>query len=354
MKKHGKLVHLGIGIGFGAFFLWFALRDVDPGKLWECLKSVRLWTLGPMLALLVLFFWLKAIRWSLLLRPLRPEAPLRVREVVPAMMIGFMGNNVLPAHLGEFLRMYVLGKQHSLSKTAVLSTIVLERVLDFLAIIGTFAVILQFLPDVGPDLEERMDMVEKAGLTVGIASFVVFLAFLAFVWRTELALRWMEIGFGVLPGRLRTKLLAMARLGVEGLYSLRSPRALLAILVLTAVHWSLNGFIHYLASVSFLGGSRLPVGAAFLLLSVTALGVTLPSAPGYVGILQACFVVALGVYGIGPEVAVAASFYALVVGWVPVTLVGFWFLGRLGMRLGALSREAEQETEVRPARATER
>ena len=45
-------------------------------------------------------------------------------------MIGFMGNNVLPAHLGELIRVFVLGRTFALSKAAVLSSVVLERILD--------------------------------------------------------------------------------------------------------------------------------------------------------------------------------------------------------------------------------
>ena len=46
-------------------------------------------------------------------------------------MTGFFANNFLPAHLGEFVRMWVGGRVFRVSKTEVLATIVLERILDF-------------------------------------------------------------------------------------------------------------------------------------------------------------------------------------------------------------------------------
>ncbi len=84
-------------------------------------------TLPILLGLLFFFFWLKAIRWRLLLQPLRA---FRTKEVVPSLMIGFMGNNVLPAHLGEIIRVFVLAREFSLAKAAVFSSVVLERLLD--------------------------------------------------------------------------------------------------------------------------------------------------------------------------------------------------------------------------------
>jgi len=53
-------------------------------------------------------------------------------------MIGFMGNNVLPVRLGELARVLVLGREFNLSKTAVLSSVVLERVFDTATILIFF------------------------------------------------------------------------------------------------------------------------------------------------------------------------------------------------------------------------
>jgi hypothetical protein len=217
---------------------------------------------------------------------------------------------------------------------------VLERVLDFLAIIGTFAVTLQFIP-LSPDLE----MVRKGGYVIGGASLAAFLVFLAFVWQTERCLRIAEWTLGFLPHRTRERSLHLLRLGIEGLYVLRNPRVFPLLVGLTLVHWSMNGLGLYLAAISIPTEQPVPILASFFLLSVCALGVTLPSAPGYVGTIQYCFVLALGVFGIQREPALAASVYSLFLGHVPVTLVGFYYLGRLGLMLGSLRREAEEDRE---------
>ena len=76
----------------------------------------------------------------MLLTPLRANTAL---EVFPALMIGFIGNNLLPAHLGKFVRTYILARQLGLRNIPVLATIVLERMFDFLT--ALFFLVLIFL-----------------------------------------------------------------------------------------------------------------------------------------------------------------------------------------------------------------
>ncbi len=385
--KH--LLQAAVGFSIGGVLLYLAVKDIEPSVFWRVLTGVRLAFFLPILLLVMLlftaFFWLKALRWSWLVRPL---APLRTGDVLPALMIGFMSNNVLPAHLGEFVRMYVLAKQHGLSKTAVLSTIVLERLLDFLAIVGVFAVTLQFVP-----MSDDLQIVRKFGYVLGAGCVVLFLCFLLYVWRTEWAIgmtrsacdlairviRWVLTGLDALIRALaahleargrssilrpvtwildklhlllarlpvwlergRDKLLALLTLGVQGLYSLRNPKLLLVMFAVTLFHWSLNGMMLYLATISFAPDQPIPILAAFFMLGVCALGVTLPSAPGYVGTTQICFRVALTPFGVSKEVALAGSLYALFLGIIPVTLAGLFFAARMGLKLRTLREEAEK------------
>lgn len=332
-KKTKRLIQVVVGILFAAVFLYLAVRKINPDEFRIQLKSVNLRYFIPILITITVFFWLKAIRWSWLLRPIRYFS---ARDVFPALMIGFMGNNVLPAHLGEFARMYVLAKQYHLSKASVLSTIILERVLDFLAIIGLFAVTLQFVP-----LSEELELIRTGGYLIGIVCVIVFIFFMTYVWQTDRALKITEKTLLIVPRKVREKVLEMMRLGLKGIYSLRNPWLLVAIMAITVIHWGVNGLGLYLAVVSFPLQNPLSLVAIIFLMAVTILGITLPSAPGYFGTTQYCFVIALGVFGISRETALAGSFYALFMVYVPVTLAGFYFLARVGLKLSALSQEAE-------------
>ena len=51
---------------------------------------------------------LRSFRWSLLL-PVRPEGrPIPARRLAPPLLVGYLGNTVLPARLGEAMRAVIV------------------------------------------------------------------------------------------------------------------------------------------------------------------------------------------------------------------------------------------------------
>ncbi len=81
------------------------------------------------------------------------------------------------------------------------------------------------------------------------------------------------------------------------------------------------------------------------MLAVVNLGIMLPAAPGCVGALQVFAVAALGVSGVGRELALAMAIDAHVVPYALVTAIGVSLLGRQQLSLAGLFRPArEQQT----------
>jgi len=124
-----------LGIIVTVASLVVALWGIDLDEIRASFQRANYVSLPVFLAFLFLFYWLKAVRWKLLLCPLRQ---FQIREVAGPMMIGFMGNNVLPLRLGELARVLVFGREFNISKTAVLSSVVLERVFDTATILVFF------------------------------------------------------------------------------------------------------------------------------------------------------------------------------------------------------------------------
>src|SRR5262249_14918137 len=116
-----------IGVAISAVLLWVAVRGVNFDEALQQLRQVRLAWLIPLLVSIVLRFWLTALRWQLLLKPVKRVG---VHRLFAITMIGFMANNVLPARLGEFVRAYALGRSEALSPSVPFATIVIERVFD--------------------------------------------------------------------------------------------------------------------------------------------------------------------------------------------------------------------------------
>ena len=99
-------------------------------------------------------------------------------------------------------------------------------------------------------------------------------------------------------------------------------------------------------------GLHLPLHASLIVMGVTVLGVAIPSTPGFFGVVQFCFWVSLRIFGVEKADAFAASVYYHLSQYIPVTLVGLYYLSRLGLRFGDIAREAVHKAEDEPTKVT--
>ena len=119
--------------------LAFFLRGADLGQVWSEMRHASLGLLVAATLVNLLTYPLRVVRWQYLLRPV---GRVGFEPALTATMIGFGASVVLPARAGEFLRPYVLARRERLSATAAFATIVLERVLDLVAVLLLLGVFL--------------------------------------------------------------------------------------------------------------------------------------------------------------------------------------------------------------------
>lgn len=323
-------------IGFTAFCLWFAFRGLKYGELKKSFVGADYRMLVPMMGILLTFYALKAWRWSLLLKPVRDLTP---GQVTPAMMIGFMANNLLPAHLGEFARVYVLGEQFGLRKTPVLSTVILERVFDIVAILLLLGLSLFFVDGLPPELERFCQLFGVASL-IGVVVLVVYMS--ATQWFVAVVRRvfgW----FPFLPKKLTEGVPGMLESAAEGLDSVRQPRLLLAIAFSSVAQWMLNGLMIYCSARAF--GLSVSYMDSLMVMGVIVFAILLPAPPGYFGVIQLCFKVVLAGRYPAEEVVACSMFYQ-VSQYIPVTLTGLVFLSRVGLKLSSLQAAKSRQNDA--------
>jgi uncharacterized protein (TIRG00374 family) len=130
-------VLLGIVISVG--FVLGIFYHVDFTQLMTALQSVHPVPFALAAVILVFTHVVRAWRWRYLLEPIKlvPILPL-----FSAVCIGFMANMLLPAHAGEVIRAYIIGRKEQVSTIASFGTIVVERVMDFVAILLVLVVLL--------------------------------------------------------------------------------------------------------------------------------------------------------------------------------------------------------------------
>lgn len=332
----GQLVFLVLGVVVTAGSLWWSLKDTNAAELKAGFANADYRTLPLMLGLLFGFYWLKVLRWKWLLAP---AAPMTSRQLFPPMLIGFAANNLLPAHLGEFIRVWVVQKKYGVPVSTVLSTVVLERIFDVLAILAWFGIGLMF-SDGLPDQYRH-----AAVLLGGVAGGLVVAVVIYLVW-TELFLTIVERVFSwfrFLPQGLTRGLLNMLRQGADGLAALRSGTAVLLIVLSSLAQWLLNGLIAWIALQSF--GIEVTPATGLIVTGVTAFGVTIPSTPGYFGVIQVCFLESMKTQPVQPDPSLVfgASMYYQLSMYIPVTLLGVFFLKQSGLSLRDLRRVRESQ-----------
>lgn len=342
MKRAFFLI-IGIVVSVGCFA--YSLRGTDPQELKTGFANANYLSLPLMLALLWAFYWLKSMRWAWLLAPV---APLTTKQLFPPMLIGFAFNNILPAHLGEFVRVFVVRRKYGVPASTVLSTVVLERIFDVLAILALFSLGLVFTKDLPDDYHNAARFLGAAatGVVIAVAMYLVWTdAFIRFA-------AWCMSFFPFLPAKLTTGVLDMLRKGADGLAALRSGKAVFLIAVSSLVQWLINGILGYVALRAF--HIDVTPAAGLIVTGVTAFGVTIPSTPGYFGIIQMCFAVSMKAQPNPPDPSLVfgASIYYHMSMYIPVTILGLYYLGQSGLSFRDLQTAAESKEAADEARAS--
>jgi uncharacterized protein (TIRG00374 family) len=217
----------------------------------------------------------KAWRWQLLFHP--PATQPQFRHLFWALSLGQLVNTAVPfLRLGEIVRIYDLGEQSDSSRALALGTLVVEKVVDMMMLVLTIAVLLPFL--VIPSF------VIDSSYVAALAAVFAIVALFLLAYRTDIALRLAHMALRPIPDRFEERLLSIVATGLEGLAALRSGRAILLILLLSAV----IAFLSVLTPLVLFLAFSLPLGlvAAASLHVVLTLGTLPPSTPAKVGVFE--------------------------------------------------------------------
>jgi len=310
LKYLRNVLSLLLAVAVTVGTLVYAFWDVDFDTLWGTLRGSHLWPLWPTLVLLAAFYWFTALRWVLILRPLGRYG---VGQVTPSMMIGFGGNNILPAHLGELVRAALFARRVKLKVSGVFTTLLVERLFDVLSIL-LFYLLAVVLIHPFPESIRLGSAIIAWFVGALLVSLFLFLRF------PDPFVRLWDWISRPLPEGLRQHGHRMLDQVRTGLHSLTSVRLLVPMAIYSLLKWLCAGAMVWLALYGY--GVAIDPGVSMIVIAVTAVAVTVPSTPGFFGAMQAAFVFALTPFGVSREVAIAASFYYQLAQWVPVTILG--------------------------------
>ncbi len=326
-----------LGIAISVLLIWWVLRGVDLAEVWGEIRRADWLLLLAAVAVATSGFAVRAVRWKVFLHPMRPGTGFRARFA--AVNIGFAANNLLPARVGEFARAWAISRMEPVSVSGAVGSLVVERFLDAVAIFALLLVALlhpSFPSEATVGGRPVVDvlLVVVGGITAVLLALIVLLAFPAVLLRiSSWAARIMPGGVG---GTLHGAVIGF----LGGLRALQDPRLLVQGLAWSVGFWSWNAISFWLAFQAF--GIEQGYATALFVQAIIALGVAVPSAPGFFGTFHAAAVIGLHeVYGVAEGATLAFAFGYHLGGFIPVTLLGLWYGGQLGLTLAEMGRAEE-------------
>lgn len=289
MKK--RLAQLGISVALAVLILKALLRHFDLRQTAEFLRQAHPSLLIMGFTLMMAAYLLRGWRWRIWQRSLSYWNSLRV------ILIGFMGNNILPARMGELLRAHCAATKakDDWGRTAALSSIAAERILDGL-VLGAFGLVAVNLVHVDRRLQGCLFLVSLVfgGLTLGLVLSVR---------HQERIRRLVSAATRKFPDRFSSFARKTADHLLDGILPLCTLPRMVAAVTATAVIWSIEMGVCYFVGLAC--WDNMGLRAALLFLVVVNFASLVPLTVGGIGAIEAAGPLFLISSGVRPHLALA-------------------------------------------------
>lgn len=322
------LLVIALGVGLLAVFL----RNADLARVWTEMKTARAGLLVVAVVLTFAMYVVRAERWQYLLAPLGKTS---FRAAFRTTTIGFAASFVLPARAGEVLRPYLLARQSQLPVTATFATIIVERMLDLVAVLFLLGIFLFALESgeaaAAPRLYQTVwyggAITAPVGLTILVAMFVM-------AGHPE-RLHAVVLGIErVLPTGLARRVATLARTFAEGLAVVRHPTRLVWAMVWSLVLWLGIAAQAWVVIRAF--GITVPFAGSFLISAMLVVGVSVPTPGGVGGTHEVLRLALTSFYAADNNAAVGAAILQHAVNFVPVVVLGLVFIAQDGLNFSRI------------------
>jgi uncharacterized protein (TIRG00374 family) len=282
------------------FFIWMSFRHLNASQ-WKEIKSALLRTryllILPVIAILFISHWVRALRWRLLIESLGHSV--HKRDAFFAVLIGYLVNQGVP-RLGEVMKCTLLGRRAGIPVEKLIGTILLERLFDACCLIIFFGLTLAIQPELYGKLMTTFfvssaNSESATGNNWGIWITVLFIIGIGlfFWWR----LRHLK------AAELKEKLNRFRRQFVEGLRSIQHLKARGHFLLLTLAMWACYLGGGYIGLLAFQETQHLGIPVAFSILSAGSVGMI--ASPGGIGAYAFLIQKTMELYGIKEAIAIA-------------------------------------------------
>ena len=228
----------------------------------------------------LLSHWVRALRWRLYVNPIKKNVS--TLNLFSAVMIGYAVNNFTPRG-GEFVRPYILARREQCSKSSLIATIIVERVIDVVFLLLMFGIV--FLASKELILKAFPWLNIDALTLMGIIVFVVVIG-LFLLLTTNIFDNLLNKILSKLSTKRTERIYNIWQSFKAGFETLKTPRHYLSNLLYSVFIWVLYAIPSYLMffAFDFQNIAHLTIIDAALLVVVSGIGVSIAPVPGGIGV----------------------------------------------------------------------
>ncbi|MPZ23938.1 MAG: flippase-like domain-containing protein [Dehalococcoidia bacterium] len=321
---------LALGLAISLIFVYLLYREIDLEAWRQSLRDADYRYLAPVLAVMVFGWYLRGLRWRILLSPLITISPWRCFSIVS---VAALINVLVPARAGEVWRAHRLGRDLGLSRSTAFGTIIVERLLDGLVVAFLGLIVLLTVTTSGV-------IAVLVGLSaLGFATAALALGVLAH--SSRLRRRLAAVSIRLLPRRHRAFVEEKLSLLLVGLQTVRSRSSLALAAAVTVMINVFDAVAFYLVGEAF--GFDVALHNYLLIVVVANLATAVPVSIAGVGPVEFFVVRGLRLMGVGSSAA--AAYAAVVHGLITVVILtlGVAFAWRMGLNVRSIFKRPAAE-----------
>lgn len=294
---------LVIGLFISAAFIYLCLRGAELDEALASLKDARYGFLFAAVVVFCLVQVLRSIRWGVLLSPIEK---IDQKTLFPITCIGIMAIIVAPMRTGEIIRPYLVSIKRSVPMGSGIATILIERLIDILVLLGfLFFVLLQIpLP---------YWLIRGGSILLAIILSALTLIVILII-RPEATARILFPLTCRLPQRISVRMERFILNFINGFMVISDIKKLFKVFSLSLIIWIFSALAVYILFSFY--NLDLGIIQGLTVMVITTLGIAIPSAPGFLGNFQFACIVALSFWGVSKTDALtfAMVYYFLNIG----------------------------------------
>ena len=252
-------------------FLYLTFRDTNIALIIEHLEYINYYYIFIGLVLITIFYFIRSLYQKNNLKYINPELSFSVS--LQSIVLSYFFNTFLPARLGEVIRAFFLAKKNNITRTLILSYILVEKIIDTILMLFILFLIFIFI---GEDVIEKINHVRillllLLFLITSIFIFFYFNKYLAHIFRYIIPKSYHSIA-----SRINSDI-------NQGFSCFRTSSQIIKAFILLIFGWILVMCTYYFISLPYIEVLGLPDYSFLYFLVFTAIALTIPSAPAGIG-----------------------------------------------------------------------